>query len=74
MQFSEIYAPHVHSCLKFILVQFLISSSYKVNYFDFALFQILLKRTKFISSVSCLWYIIVYIFVFDQGFQLYDRL
>ena len=38
MQFiSEIYAPQVHSRLKFILVQFLLSLSYKVNYFDFAL-------------------------------------
>ena len=37
--------------LKFILVEFLISLSYKVNYFNFAVFQILLMRIKFVVGV-----------------------
>ena len=60
MQFiSGIYATQVY--------QFLVSLSYKVNYFDFAVFEILLMRSKFISSVSCLQYSLY--LCFDQGFE-----
>ena len=38
---------------KFILMQSLISLSYKVNYFDFAVFQILLMRSLFPLCPAC---------------------
>ena len=40
-----------NACLKFILVQCLISLSYKMK-FDFDFFQILLMRNKFIACLA----------------------
>ena len=67
------YAPQVYSRLKFILVQFLTSLSYKVTiilillYFKFYWWEVNLFPVCPACST-------VYIFVFDQGFELHDRL